>query len=81
LSLELTRDAPGSKWRLMADGATRVHTPGGIVIIRTRTNAYEFEFKTVARRTICATAGQIDGIIAVDRSAGKRECAVRGFQD
>jgi hypothetical protein len=80
-SLELTRDAPGSKWRLMPDGATRVHTPEGVVIIRTSAKAYELEFQNVARRTFCGTPGQIDGSIAVDRSLGKRECTVRGLQD
>jgi hypothetical protein len=78
-SLELTRDAPGSKWRLAPDGATRVHSPEGVIIIRTRADAYEFEFQNVARRNICGTPGQISGTIIANRGAGKRECSVRGF--
>jgi hypothetical protein len=40
-SLEVTRDAAGTKWRQTSDGATRVQMPQGRVVIRTSKDAYE----------------------------------------
>lgn len=78
-SLELSRDAAGSKWRLAADGATRVQTPHGVVLIHARKDAYVFDFQRVARRPFCGTPGEITGTMTVNRGAGKRVCATTGF--
>ncbi len=78
-SLEVTRDAAGTKWRQTSDGATRVQIPQGRVVIRARNDAYEFEFQDVERRGFCGTAGLINGTFTAGRSAAKRACSVTGF--
>lgn len=78
-SLELTRDAPGTKWRLTSDGATRVQTPEGRIIIRARPGGYEFEFQEVSRRGYCSAEGRMSGTISVTRTGGKSACTVNGF--
>lgn len=78
-SLEITRDAPGTKWRLTPDGATRVQTPAGRIIIRARAGGYEFEFQDVSRRNYCSAEGRMNGTISITRAGGKRACTVNGF--
>jgi hypothetical protein len=77
-SLEFARNAPGTKWRVMTDGATRVQTPDGRFVIRTRTDAYVFEFQGVSRQKFCSVAGEINGTMTIKRGAGKPECSVSG---
>lgn len=80
-SLDLERDAYGTKWRLTPDGATRVHTPQGRFLIRARPDAYVFEFQRVQRRQFCGMPGEINGTMTVKRNAGKPECSVAGVLD
>lgn len=78
-SLEFARNAPGTKWRLAPDGATRVHTPQGRFVIRTLANAYEVEFQDVSRRGFCSTGGWMNGIMTIGRGARNRTCSTTGF--
>ena len=78
-SLELTLNAPGTKWRLTSDGATRVHTPDGRFVIRARSDGYDFEFQDVSRRNYCSAAGQMNGTVTFTRAGTKRGCTVSGF--
>jgi hypothetical protein len=80
-SLELMRNASGTKWRLMADGATRVQMPEGHFVIRSRSDAYVFEFQNIARQKFCGMSGEINGTMTVKRGAGKPECSVTGILD
>jgi len=80
-SLDFTRNAPGTKWRLMPDGATRVHTPQGRFVIRTLADAFVFEFQNVERRKFCGMPGDINGTMTIKRSSGKPECSVAGIMD
>ena len=80
-SLDFARNAPGTKWRLTPDGATRVHTPQGRFLIRTRADAYVFEFEQVQRQKFCGMSGQINGSMTVKRGAGTPECSVMGIMD
>jgi hypothetical protein len=78
-SLEVARDAVGTKWRQTADGATRVQLPQGRIVIRTRNDAYEFEFQDVERRSFCGTGGLINGTFTAGRTSAKRVCSATGF--
>jgi hypothetical protein len=80
-ALDFARNAPGTKWRLTPDGATRVHTPQGRFVIRTRPDAYVFEFQNVERRKFCGMSGEINGTMTIKRGAGRRECTVAGIMD
>jgi hypothetical protein len=80
-SLDFARHAPGTKWRLTPDGATRVHTPHGRFLIRTRADAYVFEFEQVQRQKFCGMSGEINGSMTVKRRAGTTECSVVGIMD
>ena len=80
-SLDFARNASGTKWRLTPDGATRVHTPQGRFLIRTRADAYVFEFEQVQRQKFCGMSGQINGSMTVKRGTGKPECSVVGIMD
>jgi hypothetical protein len=80
-ALDFARNAPGTKWRLTSDGATRVHTPQGRFVIRTRPDAYVFEFQNVERRKFCGMSGEINGTMTIKRGAGSRECSVAGIMD
>jgi hypothetical protein len=80
-SLDFARNASGTKWRLTPDGATRVHTPQGRFLIRTRADAYVFEFEQVQRQKFCGMSGQINGSMTVKRGAGTPECSVVGIMD
>jgi hypothetical protein len=79
-ALDFDRNSPGTKWRLTQDGATRVHTPQGRFLIRTRPDAYVFEFENVDRRRFCGMPGEINGSMTV-RRGGRPECSVVGILD
>jgi hypothetical protein len=80
-SLEVKRNAAGTKWRMTPDGAVRVHTPEGRFLIRTRADAYVFEFEHVRRRKFCGMPGEINGTMTVKRGSAKPECSVAGIMD
>jgi hypothetical protein len=80
-SLDFARNASGTKWRLTPDGATRVHTPQGRFLIRTRADAYVFEFEQVQRQKFCGMSGEINGSMTVKRGARTPECSVVGIMD
>ena len=80
-SLEVTRDAADTKWRLTPDGAVRVHTPEGRFLIRTSADAYVFEFEQVRRQKYCGMPGEINGTMTVKRGSGKPECSAAGIMD
>jgi hypothetical protein len=80
-SLDFARNAPGTKWRLTPDGATRVHTPRGRFLIRTQADAYVFEFEQVQRQKFCGMPGEINGFMTIKRGAGTPECSVVGVMD
>ena len=79
-SLDFARDASGTKWRLTPDGATRVQTPEGRFLIRTRADAYVFEFEDVQRQKFCGMSGEINGTMTVKRG-GTPECSAVGIMD
>ena len=79
-SLDFARNAAGTKWRLTPAGDTRVHTPQGRFLIRTRADAYVFEFEQVQRQKFCGMSGQINGSMTVKRG-GTHECTVVGIMD
>jgi hypothetical protein len=80
-SLEVKRNATGTKWRMTPDGAVRVHTPQGRFLIRTSTDAYVFEFEHVRRQKFCGMPGEINGTMTIKRGSGKPECSVAGIMD
>ena len=80
-SLDFERDEDGTKWRLTPDGATRVYTPEGRFLIRTRADAYLFEFERVQRQKFCGMSGEINGTMTVKRGVGKPQCSVAGILD
>ena len=80
-SLAFARNVSGTKWRLTPDGATRVHTPQGRFLIRTRADAYVFEFEQVQRQKFCGMSGQINGSMTVKRGAATPVCSVVGIMD
>jgi len=80
-SLEVKRNAAGTKWRMTPDGAVRVHTPEGRFLIRTRADAYVFEFEHVRRQKFCGMPGEINGTMTVKRGSAKPECSVAGIMD
>ncbi|MBM3344660.1 MAG: hypothetical protein FJY56_21500 [Betaproteobacteria bacterium] len=80
-ALDFSRKSPGTKWRLTPDGAMRVHTPEGRFLIRTRKDAYVFEFEQVERGRFCGMPGDINGIMTVRRFVRKPECSVNGVLD
>jgi hypothetical protein len=80
-SLDFERDEDGTKWRLTPDGATRVYTPEGRFLIRTRADAYLFEFERVQRQKFCGMPGEINGTMTVKRGSGKPQCSVVGILD
>jgi len=79
-SLDFARNTAGTKWRLTPEGDTRVHTPQGRFLIRTRADAYVFEFEQVQRQKFCGMSGQINGSMTVKRG-GTPECTVVGIMD
>jgi hypothetical protein len=79
-SLDFARNAPGTKWRLTPDGATRVHTPEGRFLIRTLADVYVFHFEQVQRQKFCGMSGEINGSMTIKRG-GMPECSVVGVMD
>jgi hypothetical protein len=79
-AFDFARNTPGTKWRLTPDGATRVHTPQGRFLIRTRADAYVFEFEQVQRNRFCGMPGQINGSMTIKRG-GAPQCSVVGIMD
>ena len=80
-SLEVKRNAAGTKWRMTPDGAVRVHTSQGRFLIRTSADAYVFEFENVRRQKFCGMPGEINGTMTVKRGSVKPECSVAGIMD
>jgi hypothetical protein len=80
-SLDVNRDTPYVKWRQTADGATRVQTLHGPILIRTLRDGYEFEFQNVARQKICGMEGYLSGTMTIKRKGSKPECSVAGLLD
>jgi hypothetical protein len=80
-SLEIQRHDPDTKWRLTADGATRVQTPHGMFLIRVRSDAYVFEFQNVERQKFCGMTGYTNGTMTIKRRSSKPECSVTGLLD
>lgn len=79
-AFDFARNSPGTKWRLTPDGATRVHTPEGRFLIRTRSDSYVFEFEQVQRGRFCGMPGEINGSMTIMRGR-KRACSVSGILD
>lgn len=80
-SLHLERDAFDTKWRMTPDGATRVQTPHGRLLIHTRSDAFVFEFERVQRSKYCGMAGEINGTMTVKRGTGEPQCSAVGILD
>lgn len=80
-SLDVNRDSPYVKWRQTADGATRVQTLHGPILIRTLRDGYEFEFRNVSRQKICGMEGALNGTMTIHRKGNKTECSVAGLLD
>jgi hypothetical protein len=80
-SLEVKRNAAGTKWRVTPNGAVRVHTPEGRFLIRTSADAYVFEFEKVRRQKFCGMPGEINGTMTIKRGLSKPECSVAGIMD
>ena len=80
-AFDFARNSPGVKWRLTPDGATRVHTPQGRFLIRTRADAYVFEFEQVERRKFCGMSGDINGSMTIRRKVNPPQCSVVGVMD
>lgn len=80
-AFDFSRTSPGTKWRLTADGSTRVHTPQGRFLIRTQADAYIFEFEQVQRNRFCGMPGEINGTMTIKRSTNPPQCSVSGIMD
>lgn len=80
-SLEILRDDPDTKWRLTADGATRVQTRHGTYLIHARDDAYVFEFHDVERRKYCGMSGHTNGTMTIMRGTEHPQCSVAGLLD
>lgn len=80
-SMDMQRGDPSIKWRLTPEGATRVQTPQGLFLIRTSSNAYEFEFLDVERQKFCGMEGYINGKMIIARKTVNPECSVVGLLD
>lgn len=80
-AFDFARTTPGTKWRLTADGATRVHTPQGRFLIRTQPDAYVFQFEQVQRNRFCGMPGEINGTMTIRRRAVPPQCSVSGIMD
>lgn len=80
-AFDFSATTPGTKWRLTPDGATRVHTPQGRFLIRTRPDAYVFEFEQVQRGKYCGMPGEINGTMTIRRGVAPPQCSVSGIMD
>jgi hypothetical protein len=80
-SLDFEENDAASKWRLMPDGATRVQSRFGSFVIRSRADAYIFEFRNVQRQKFCGMLGTINGTMTIKRGLPKPECSVAGLLD
>ena len=80
-SIEFMRNTAGSKWHTTADGAVRVDTPQGRFLIRTRAEAYVFEFEHVQRRKFCGMPGEINGTMTIKRGSVTPQCSATGIMD
>jgi hypothetical protein len=80
-AFDFATNTPGTKWRLTPEGATRVHTPQGRFLIRTRADAYVFEFEQVQRGKFCGMPGEINGTMTIRRGGAQPECSVSGIMD
>ncbi len=70
-----------SKWRLTAEGATRVQSPFGSFIIRTNPDEYVFEFRDIQRMRFCGMMGTTNGTMTIRRKVAPPECSVQGVMD
>lgn len=80
-SIDMQQDNPAIKWRLTADGATRVQTPHGSFLIHAEADAYVFEFLDVERRKFCGMDGYTNGTMTIKRRGSRPECSVAGLLD
>jgi hypothetical protein len=80
-ALDFATTSPGTKWRVTADGHTRVHTPQGRFLIRTQSDSYVFEFEQVQRGKFCGMPGEINGTMTIRRGTGAPSCSVAGIMD
>lgn len=80
-SIHMQRTTPFAKWKQTPDGATRVQSPNGMFVVRTKADAYEFEFFDVERMKFCGMMGYINGTMTVKRKASPAECNVIGVMD
>lgn len=80
-SMNMQRDDPATRWRLTADGATRVQSPHGTFLIRELPGAYEFEFIDVERRPFCGMDGHTNGRMTIQRRSPTPQCSVTGLLD
>ena len=80
-SLDMQRDDPAAKWRVTANGDTRVQTRHGSFLIRALSDAYEIEFLDVERQKFCGMDGYTNGTMTIKRGSGNPECSVTGLLD
>jgi hypothetical protein len=80
-SISLDRRDKNVRWRLTADGATRVQTPHGSFLIRTEADSYRFEFRNVERMKFCGMYGRMSGEMAIRRKVRPPRCEARGILD
>jgi hypothetical protein len=80
-SIHLMRDTFGSTWITAPDGTDHVHTPQGRFVIRTRADAYVFEFHDVQREKFCGMPGAINGAMMIKRDPVRSQCSVAGIMD
>ena len=80
-SINISVDSPNTKWRMTADGHARVQSPEGRFLIRSRPDAYIFEFENVSRQRFCGMYGEINGSMTVKRGKGGPACSVVGIMD
>ena len=80
-SIDVQRTDSRLKWRRTPEGAIRVHTPDGVYVIRSRTDAYVFEFQNVQRMKPCGMMGAMSGTMTVKRQQHKPVCSVAGIME
>lgn len=80
-SINLDQRDQKIRWRRTEDGATRVQTPYGSVIVRADESHYSFEFRNVERTKFCGMSGRINGTMIVQRHADPPRCTVAKILD